>query len=319
MVSIAHHCIAEGQKTDTHQQAIKQDSSPDPIIRPRPPIVWQPTVTPESFSPTSYFSDSDSEDDGENEDEGPDTVMDDNGLGSSYGGVTTAAPSDGTPTFNVTVQLPFACPHHGVPLHPTVSVQPIPEPPHPAVEPDVQQLPLLIPLPMAPDVDRTVAFTLRSHGAPGLRLADLFQDADDHADLRSCLDRAPVDRAAVFAHVDAAEYCVCQHLPGGRVRVADPGFMWPVWRVRLGDKGFARPGACWLFGDLVHAVVTALVEWWAHEEWQRKRAACAGDARIGRILGPGSITLENVYVLALRRRLVGPGDFEWMPEIEVRL
>ena len=86
---------------------------------------------------------------------------------------------------------------------------------------------------------------------------------------------------------------------------------------RQGCAMVAAPGALSLRIYLCFAAQRRVRSY--HQRHLCKRRVRAGGARPVGVVGPSSVSLNNVYLVALRRKRLALGVYEWLPQLEVRM
>ncbi|KAI0752897.1 hypothetical protein C8Q80DRAFT_483871 [Daedaleopsis nitida] len=110
-----------------------------------------------------------------------------------------------------------------------------------------------------------------------------------------------------FGMFDQTHNCMCEYTQGPTVPLAAFGQeQWPgAQHTSSGARVRKVVGQCITFRILVHILVGHFRVWWEHER-ELNSAAVAG------------LSLENVYLVGLRRKHIAFGVWEWMPVVEVR-
>ncbi|KAI0800057.1 hypothetical protein C8Q74DRAFT_388648 [Fomes fomentarius] len=169
--------------------------------------------------------------------------------------------------------------------------------------------PQTIPIPLHAKVDCHYFLRVASNGSRGVCLAHLdttFNGAEPRVGLASIREK-----------MDWADTCLCSHTMGPTVRMADVGKEWAgSFRYMERCPIPKTDEACFTFGRLAQFVIDHFLAWWACEKAARAEEEDEYDPDW---LGPGTVPLDKVYIVALRRRHLAFGVFEWMPEIEIRL
>ncbi|RPD55450.1 hypothetical protein L227DRAFT_656895 [Lentinus tigrinus ALCF2SS1-6] len=169
--------------------------------------------------------------------------------------------------------------------------------------------PVVVPIPLGPGVDMAYVLHVKSQDARGVSIADLSTQSDD-GELR-------VEPQLIRSLVNWADMCICSQLPGPTVRIADMGREWPNAGLYLPGFPVRKTAAhCYVYMDLMEYVLAHFLSWWTCEAQDNNRS----DEPASELpLAPGTIRLDQVFVVALRRRHIALDVYEWLPELELRL
>ncbi|KAM5539756.1 hypothetical protein V8D89_006569 [Ganoderma adspersum] len=207
-----------------------------------------------------------------------------------------------------------------------------------------QKEPPVIPLVPSHGLDPTCILRVSSQGRRGVPLSKIdMRWMDDKPNEHGTVYRESlVHIDAVRAVVDSPDWCVCHLVPGPTVRIAGIGAEWPGTFVEQpgypARKEVGSGSECFTFGKLCQLVVGHFLTWWTNEvhilyahghlflrfcsfqqesRAEKMRTSGIRLERFPLVLGPGTMPLENLVLVAIRRRHIALGVYEWLPEIEV--
>ncbi|KAI1790063.1 hypothetical protein LXA43DRAFT_529814 [Ganoderma leucocontextum] len=192
---------------------------------------------------------------------------------------------------------------------------------------DGKHKPPVNPLIPITDLDPGCILHVRSRGRRGIPLSEINvawveQEPNEHGVVYR---EGLVGLGAVRGVVDYPDWCVCHLVRGPTVRIAGIGAEWRGSFVEQPGYPVQKQGSeCFTFGKLFQLVVEHFLTWWINEKESRAKRISEEVRQLERLRvplvpGPGTIPLENVVLVAIRRRHIALGVYEWSPEIEVTL
>ena len=106
----------------------------------------------------------------------------------------------------------------------------------------------------------------------------------------------------------------------------DAGLTLPGYPVRK------TAGSCFIFAELVQSVSEHFLSWWTCEVRRWSESCCSSTLTAQQLrnnssggspsespYAPGTVQLDQVFLVALRPRHIALGVYEWFPGIELRL
>ncbi|PIL29333.1 hypothetical protein GSI_09384 [Ganoderma sinense ZZ0214-1] len=223
------------------------------------------------------------------------------------------------------IPIPFAQPGH---TH-IENAPPTTPPGHTNGQP--QQEPPVIPLLPSEGVDPGCVLQVRSQGKRGVPLSEIdVRWAEEMPNEQGTVYRDGfVQLDKIRAVVDAPDWCVCHLVPGPTIRIAAIGAEWPGtfveqpgYPARKQARAEGGKEECFTFGMLCQLVVEHFLTWWTNEQERRAERMRASENSLEQfpfVPGPGMIPLKKLILVAIRRRHIALGVYEWLPEIEVAL
>ncbi|KAI0705665.1 hypothetical protein C8Q76DRAFT_751872 [Earliella scabrosa] len=170
--------------------------------------------------------------------------------------------------------------------------------------------PVTVSIPLPRDVDQFYRLQVSCKGAPGLCLGSLKT--------KIVRGEKRVSLLSISRNMDWADVCLCSAVVGPTVRMADVGQEWPGALLYLpGGPDPKCKDTCYTLAKLVQHVLDHFLTWWMYESARVQEDSSTASLPVP--VGPGVVSLDEVYLVALRRRHIALGVYEWMPEIEVRL